>query len=213
MFWKTLDQGRINVLKKITADMPLEGSYLAGGTGLALQIGHRKSFDFDWFSPTGFNPEEVQRHLEELGKLKDVKLAKGTFHGTLDNVRVTWLYYPNPLIRSLHDTKKMPGLKIASVEDIALMKMIAISSRGAKRDFIDLYYILQKGITLQELLRHLPDKFPRSEINKYHIIKSLTFYDDAEKDVIDDNNIPWSKIKQYFKDIQPRLIEQNMGDK
>ncbi len=206
MFWGTLDQRRISLLKKITANMPLQDSYLAGGTALALQIGHRKSYDFDWFTKVNFEPERLMQEIEVLGDLKDVQLSKGTFHGNLNNIRVTWLHYPNPLLNALIETDDIPNLKMASREDIALMKLIAVSSRGAKRDFVDLYFICRDGFTLRGLIDKLHLKFPNSDFNKYHIIKSLTFFDDADKDVMELENNLWQEMKRFFADNQLSLL-------
>ncbi len=209
MFWETLDKRRITLLKKIVSNMPMQNSYLGGGTALALQLGHRKSYDFDWLTTEVFTPESLQRDLAQIGELNDVSLADGTFHGNLDNIRLTWLYYPNPLTRPLIETKEIPGLYLASIEDIGLMKIVAISSRGARRDFYDLYIICHNGLKLSYLINKLPRKFPDSQINIYHLVKSLTYFDDAENEPPPDCiiDISWEKVKQFLREQQNQLID------
>lgn len=96
MFWNTLDRSRKSLLAKLAAGMPVPGSYLARGTALALILGHRKSIDFDWFTPNDFQTGVLLRDLAMLGKVKVGEIRKGTFHGFVDGIRVTWLWYPNP---------------------------------------------------------------------------------------------------------------------
>ena len=210
MFWEILELRRIEVLKKITNNMPemgMENSYLAGGTALALQLGHRKSYDFDWFIPEEFNPEELKQSLEKIGRVRDVKLSKATLHLNFEAVRVTWLYYPNPVLKPLLQIKEPVELKIASIEDIALMKLVAISSRGAKRDFVDLYYICKEGFSINNLIAEIPSKYPTSDLNKYHIVKSLSYFEDADKEVLDPLSIPWEEIKRYFSKQAKSVLE------
>ncbi len=214
MFWEILEPRRIDVLKKITAHIPeigMDSSYLAGGTALALQLGHRKSFDFDWFTPEDFDPERLNSCFEKMGKIKDVKLSKGTLHLNFDEVRITWLYYPNPLLNPLLQIEEPVKLKIASIKDIALMKLIAISSKGARRDFIDLYYICREGFTIKELISELPRKFPFSEMNNYHIVKSLTYFEDADRDIMDRVSTSWEDIKSFFSEQSEILLKSFAG--
>jgi len=84
----------------------------------------------------------------------------------------------------------IPHLKIASIVDIGTMKLIAASQRGARKDFIELYVIAQSGISLVSLIERLPDKFPNTSINYYHIVKSLVFFDDAEQEPMPRISIP-----------------------
>ena len=209
MFWKVLDERRKTLLKKIVKNTPVEKSYLAGGTALALQLGHRISYDFDWLALESFDPEKVSTELKAIGTLKNVSISRGTFHGTLEGIRITWLYYPNPLLNPLVSPTELPGLKMASLEDLGLMKIVAISSRGAKRDFFDLYQVCQSKVNIKELIKKLPQKYPYSEVNLYHQIKSLSYFEDAEHDPTPDciANITWPEVKEFFTIQQPYLIE------
>jgi len=92
LHWSTLGEERKAILRLIVDQMPLQGSYLAGGTALALIIGHRESIDFDWFSPSEFDLEGLARRLSLLKPFTINEATRGTLHGIMDNVRVSWFY-------------------------------------------------------------------------------------------------------------------------
>ncbi len=213
LYWNTVGREGKAFLTNLVDNLPLPGSYLAGGTALALILGHRESVDFDWFSPVAFDPEVLYRSLAQIGRVKIADTQKGTFHGLLDGIRLTWLYYPNPLLGSLIQTTEIPGLKLASVLDIGLMKWAAVSHRGARKDFIDLYIICQKENRLESMIELLPKKYPEAEINYYHLIKSLSYFDDAEREPLPKMHMPlaWTEVKDYFLTEQKKLLQRFTG--
>jgi hypothetical protein len=89
---------------------------------------------------------------------------------------------------------------VADIRDIALMKLIAISGRGGRKDFIDLYLILRRGILLQGLFDLLPKKYGKGRANSYHILKSLCYFDDAELEPMPKMLVPfdWKECKNFF---------------
>ncbi|GAV25355.1 hypothetical protein ciss_12880 [Carboxydothermus islandicus] len=208
MFYEVLNEKQLKVLEKIVFQMPVQGSYLAGGTALALQLGHRKSEDLDWFSPVEFSVDELSSKLKKIGNFQVLDLSKGTLHGIVDGVRITWLYFPNPLLKELVIDKDVNNLPLASLEDIGLMKIIAVSQRGAKKDFIDLFALTQNGIEVGELLKSLHLKYPGEKLNYYHIVKSLCYFDDAEEELMPEMlwNYNWDEIKKYFLGKQKEFI-------
>lgn len=208
MFLHILDEPRTTLLKKILVDLPVPNSYLAGGTALALLLGHRESMDFDWFTPTMFDAEEVRRKLSAIGQLQVSETKKGTFHGFVDGIQVTWLHYPNPLLDHNVELCDFPNLKLASLLDIAIMKWAAISDRGSRKDFIDLYFICQTGLTLQSLVPLLAKKYQAVNINYYHMIKSLSYFDDAEMEAwpVMHQPVEWEDIKAFFMREQKQLL-------
>jgi predicted nucleotidyltransferase component of viral defense system len=127
------------ILDQISSEPFLNHFYLAGGTALALQLGHRKSSDLDWFSPQF---PKIQLLLQNLNKYKVTvtQTAPGTLDTLIDGVKVSFLEYTYPMIEKL---VPFNGIQMASVSDIACMKITAISSRGSKKDFVDLYEILR----------------------------------------------------------------------
>lgn len=209
MFLYLLDKPENLLLTKILAAPPVPDAYLAGGTALALMLGHRESIDFDWFSPTMFDTEEVAKSLAEIGQLRIAETKRGTFHGFVDGIQVTWLYYPNPLLDELITVSAVPGLRLASLTDIAVMKWAALSSRGSRKDFIDLYFIGQAGLEIKSLIPLLAKKFPDSNINYYHMIKSLSYFDDAEHEAwpVMHKPVEWEEIKAFFRQEQKLLLQ------
>ncbi|NPV53614.1 MAG: nucleotidyl transferase AbiEii/AbiGii toxin family protein [Firmicutes bacterium] len=179
--------------------------YIAGGTAAALQLGHRLSYDFDFFSREEFDPVTLIQRLASLGSFSLTGEAWCTVHGILDGVRVSFMTYKYPL---LFPVKRFKGIDIADLRDIALMKITAISSRGSKKDFIDLYVICKEVIPVNELLKLLEDKYKGTGYSLYHIIRSLAFFDDAERDVdpITLTRITWTEVKEYFTRLQKELL-------
>jgi len=127
-----------------------------------------------------------------------------------DQRAVTWLYYPNPLLDRFITCSSMPGLKLASLKDIGTMKLIALSHRGSAKDFIDLYKLNENGLDLESLIRLTPSKFPGTKINYYHIIKSLSYFDDAEAEPMPrmHADLNWADLKYFFLKEQSRLLEK-----
>jgi len=208
LFWEVLDEPRIAILRKLAATMPVAESYLAGGTGLALLIGHRQSLDFDWFTPVKFDPGTIGEVLSCWGEIVITETRKGTFHGLLNRTRVTWLWYPNPLLEPPVASPAVPGLKVASLTDMALMKWTALSQRGSRKDFIDLYFLCQKGFSLAELIKKLPQKYPEKKINYYHMIKSLSYFDDARREAFPDMKtvFDWNDLEDFFIEEKNKLL-------
>lgn len=150
--------------------------YLSGGTALALQIGHRESEDLDFFSETDFEPAKIQLELEKLGKLSSLEIEQGTLNFFWDDVKIQFLHYP---YRLLEKKVGFDGIDLSSKIDIACTKLLTVSSRGSKKDFIDIYFLLQE-YDLDQLFAKLKEKYPESDYNQFHILKSLVYFADAD---------------------------------
>ncbi len=213
LHWDTLGTERKTFLERLVENQPVKRCYLAGGTALALLIDHRESIDFDWFTPTDFDPEIVANSLSGLGRLEVTEAAKRTLHAIIDGIRITYLHYPNPLLADLIQPPDMPRLSLASLLDIGLMKWAAVSHRGSRKDFVDLYLIVTQAHTFEELSDLLPKKFPEAKINLYHMIKSLSYFVDAEREppLIMRQLLPWDKVKEFFLQEQRRLMDHLIG--
>lgn len=169
--------------------------YLAGGTALALHAGHRQSNDLDFFSEKDFNTEKyVQIILKLCGTI--IEEEAGTLHAIIDNTKISFLHYPYRLLKPF---VQWSGIKLASIEDIACMKVIAISQRGEKKNFFDMYQIL-KLFSPTELKEMVLNKYKEQRINCYHILKSFFYFEEAEKslDPISLNETKWADVKEYF---------------
>lgn len=166
------------LLAKVSKTKIAKDFYLAGGTALAIHLGHRESIDLDWFSAKSLNNSGIKKELASLGKFELVSEAEGTINGVLDNIRVSFFYYDCKL---LYPFVPFDNINLADERDIAAMKINAISLRGSKKDFIDLYFLLEK-YPLKKLIEFFEQKFSNIKYNKLHILKSLTFFDDAENE-------------------------------
>jgi len=187
------------------------GWYLAGGTALALVVGHRSSVDLDFFSQkSDFSLAALLRHFP-----KDVWLAslvrEGTVYGELMGAKISFISYPffipkEPYIQ--HGT-----VQILSPRDIAVMKIIAISQRGRKRDFVDLYWYCRNREPLLDIIRRLPAQYPTVAHDYHHIMKALMYFEDAEADPMPRLffNADWKHIKAYFRVEVPKAAKEVLG--
>ena len=135
--------------------------YLGGGTGLALQIGHRKSEDLDFFA---INPFDENRFALEISGFNVIQQYPGTIHGVLNGIRLSFLYYPIPLI---NEPFLWEGIKIATVPDLIGEKFKTIAQRGAKKDFCDLYATFNSGISIQQGCQYFKHRFDNTGIQYY----------------------------------------------
>lgn len=197
MFAETISKQTTENLALLGKSGIFDNAYLAGGTALALQIGHRISYDLDFFTDRKFQAQIFLKEMSRFKLYRHERVAWGTILGMLGSVKFSLFYYPYPLLKK---TISFKNINIASVTDIAAMKIAAISERGTKRDFIDLYFILQK-ITLAEVFNFYDRKYQKLSSNLIHIKKSLVYFDDAENDPMPKMMIPvfWEKVKFFFE--------------
>ncbi len=206
MFLNAVDNQLLLLIDQLATHAEVvESFYLAGGTGLALQLGHRTSIDLDLFHEQAFSTERYVSLLIGLGG-RVMQSEEGSVHGVAAGVKVSFLQYPYPLLRPLQTVR---GLHLASIEDIAAMKVVAISQRGDKKDFFDLYEIL-KSVSPRDLKALFLKKFGASRINCYHILKSFLYFDDAEQqpDPLSLNGTRWEQVKGFFIDHEKELMRE-----
>ena len=194
MYEEILKQKTKLVFNKIVKIKTIGSFYLAGGTALALQFGHRESIDLDWFSKKSFSTKLLKKELSKLGNLRIDSEEEGTLNCSLDNVKLSFFEYP---YRILFPLIGYEGIKIADFKDIACMKLDAISSRGSKKDFVDLYFLLKEK-SLEDFLIFFNKKYKGIEYNKLHLLKSLVYFKEAEADPMPKmiKEINWEKIKE-----------------
>jgi hypothetical protein len=176
----------------------LRSFYLAGGTGCALPIGHRRSQDFDFFSSEAFEIFPLQNVLRNLGRFVADYSDAGTLAGRLDGSKVGFFHYPYPLLEAPAD---FLGGRLASLVDIGCMKIDAISSQGTKRDFIDRFFILKAlGLDLGTFFPRFEGKYGPGGFNRHHILKSLVYFDDADNDPEPEMLVGFSRTdaKRFF---------------
>ncbi len=199
MHEKVLPRGSRDLLAKLESlkSLHLEGWTLAGGTGLALQMGHRISEDFDFFRTDLMDVDRLHEVLRLVGEVETLQEDDRTLTALVSQTKVSFFSVPDPFL--------FPGqpyvfFRLADPRDIALMKLAAISGRGSRKDFIDLYLILSGGLSLEECFRWLPQKYGQGRSNAYHILKSLTYFEDAESEPMPRMLEPfdWDECKAFF---------------
>lgn len=188
----TIDTATLELLKKLMCFDVFKNMRLVGGTALALQIGHRKSIDLDFFGNIDFQNVYTAKTFANFNKVVILKSSKNINIFSIDDVKVDFVNYDYPWLQVELVTE---GIRLAGFEDIAAMKLAAITGRGSRKDFIDIYFLLQQ-FGLKELLGFYNKKY--FDGSEYMVLKSLTYFDDAEKDY-DINmvqKVSWRKIKK-----------------
>ena len=185
------------------------GWYLAGGTALTLQVGHRQSVDLDFFTQNaGFDEVATERALLAGGDWSTGFAESATIYGKFHGAKLSLIAYPffvpaKPFI-------PCGTIRVLQESDIAVMKIIAMSQRGRKRDFIDLYWYAQNREPLAAVIRRVPKQYPGQEHNIPHFIKSLAYFDDAESDPMPKIffDASWSGIKRFFRKEAKAIAEE-----
>ena len=189
---RTIEPLTLGLLKKLMAYPLIEPFYLVGGTSLALQLGHRFSVNLDLFTHLPYDKEtlfdslkqdfewtiEFSNNVITIGYINEVKID-------LVNVRYTPQY-------PMHTIE---GVRMLDIKDIAAMKLNAITQRGSKKDFYDMYFLFKK-IPLSDMLNAYEIKFKTQ--NMYQVVKSLTYFTDADAfddPIVFDKKLSWAKIK------------------
>ena len=188
---ETIEPKTLELLRRLQSLPIFEHSRLVGGTALALQLGHRKSIDLDMFGNIDASPEEVLEACKEAGELEISKTSKNINIYWVDGIKVDCVNYP---YEWLDDCHVIDGVRLASINDIAAMKISAIINRGTKKDFIDLHFLL-KEMSLNQILDLYDQKYPDG--SRFIAIKSLTYFEDAESDPMPYmfSDITWEEIK------------------
>ena len=197
---KVLPRGSAHLLEQLAAAQSpdLEHWILAGGTGLALRLGHRVSDDFDFFRTDSFDATRLHHVFKSIGPYETLEeRAPHSLTVISLGVKLSFFSIDDPFIFPVEPYR---FFSIAHESDIALMKLIAISGRGSRKDFVDLYRILMGDMTLQHYFDLLPKKYGAGRANTYHILKSLTYFADAEEEPPPRMLEPlmWEECKAFF---------------
>ena len=175
---ETVDAGAERTLRDLHNVPILTSFYLAGGTGLALRLGHRRSVDLDFFHGENFNEDSVLQNLQHLEGFALAAKEPGTIYASIRKTKVSLITYAYPI---LFPFQAFLGVNVADSRDIGCMKISAIASRGTKRDFVDLYRLAQE-YGLKQMLGWFTRKFSQTNYSMPHILKSLYYFEEAEQD-------------------------------
>ena len=200
MHLEILDPKRKKFLSKLGL-LKKYGFYMAGGTALALQIGHRTSLDFDFYTEKKFDTRKFREGIDKKFKnIQEIFIAEDSLELNINGVKMSFFWYPYGLIRPAVEIEKV---KFASKEDIAAMKILAISQRGKRRDFIDVFFLI-KEFSLGQVFRFTKEKYPA--FNIYVGLQGLIYFRDADNDS-DKNRFTMLK-KMDWGEIKKGLIKE-----
>ncbi len=197
----------LDVLRKQTF---LRRFYLAGGTALAVQLGHRISKDLDWFSPTAqlkkAERDKIRHALDRTGKFAVTGEQDTMLFTRLMDAEVSFIYQHHPLIAPTVD---LEGIALASPTDIGLMKLAAIKDRGTRRDFVDLY-CLRQIVTLEHLIDLAEVKYIDRPDFLLTLARALAYFDDAEQQPMPDmlKRVRWADVKRYAQEGARHIVQQ-----
>jgi hypothetical protein len=204
---KVLPPGSRRLLDAVAAGDPklLDGWVLAGGTGLALHLGHRVSEDFDFFRVESIDLAGIAKRLAKLGSFEMLRASERDLTALVSGVKLSFFLVDEPM---LHAPLEFRSILVAHETDIALMKLVAVSGRGSRKDFVDLYFILREGPPLEDYFALLARKYGEGRVNSYHVLKSLTFFEDAEREPETVTLVPfrWEECKRFFVREARRIV-------
>lgn len=169
------------VLQQLGRAMTQRRFYMGGGTAVALHLGHRRSADLDWFTAEGLeDPLRLAQEIRDEGvRLTTAQVGRGTLHGVVSGVRVTFLEYIYPLLEPPVPWADR-GCLLASLDDLACMKLAAVTQRGAKKDFVDVYALGRRHRPLAEMLRLYQKKYSVADIG--HVLYGLVYFEEADSE-------------------------------
>jgi hypothetical protein len=202
-----LTRSQLTVLDGLTTLAPVGEFYLAGGTALALRHGHRRSVDFDFFRQEPFDTEALTVSLH--GVFDDIqRLPTGaeTLYVRVRGVTTSFFRYPYPMLEPIEPT--IWGFGLASDADIGAMKVEAVAGRGSRKDFVDLRLLCRSGLSLERLFDFFDRKFGTARTERYHRLRALTYFEDAEQEPMPDLLVPfdWEEAKRFFTAEATRLL-------
>ncbi|NLA75565.1 MAG: nucleotidyl transferase AbiEii/AbiGii toxin family protein [Deltaproteobacteria bacterium] len=195
-----LSDAQVNLLHALSKAFMDTDFYLAGGTALALKLGHRLSKDFDWFINRLGDPEDLFRRLRSADiSFTVLSTASETVYLNIDSIQASFIGYDYPLLEPPGIASEKYQFRIAGYDDIACMKLSAIASRGSRKDFVDLYYLIKNFKPLESYLELYIKKYKNRDIG--HVIRSLVYFRDAEEEPELTMIAPldWIKTKSDFE--------------
>ncbi|NEN23527.1 nucleotidyl transferase AbiEii/AbiGii toxin family protein [Cryomorpha ignava] len=200
LHYTTIHPETLQLLKRLQEIDYLSNFRLVGGTALALQIGHRLSVDLDLFAFSELEVAPILDQIDSLGKIKIINHSPKVLNILIDDIKVDFVTYQYDFLRPV---EVVDNIRLASIEDIAAMKLSAITSRGAKKDFIDLFFLL-KTLSLAQMFEYYYSKFPDG--SDFLVAKSLTYFNDADIE-------PMPKMLKpvTWNDVKNRIIQEVDG--
>lgn len=206
--------------------------YLAGGTGLALQLRHRKSFDLDFFQGSLSERIPLQKITRELGQvfgersLKQVSRQSDQVIWDVWGTKVSFIAYPFRLLEPLVDAGKfsrhLAGVRLAAPKEIAMMKAYALGRRATFRDYVDLYFVIKEGYaSLNDIIAGAEEKFVLDDEKLFStrlFLEQLAYTKDLEDldaalNLLFGRKVRAEEITALLKKEASRFIQETVMDK
>lgn len=194
---QTIQPDTLELLKRLSNHDELRETRLVGGTALALLYGHRQSIDLDFFGHLPNDKEELIAIASQEGKTTVLNRTNYILQMIINGVKVDFVDYSRyPWI---DEPVQSDGFILASDKDIAALKVNAIMGRGTRKDFVDIYVLLQH-FSLEEILSFYKQKYP--ENSEYRALRSLTYFEDAEM-----QDMPTMLFNTSWNDMKKAIIK------
>ncbi len=199
---QTLSTELLGIIRYLMQQPDLKEYRLVGDTALALQIGHRKSIDIDLFGEAEVSGDKILELLNQYGKVVPVSRSKNINIFLLDGIKIDFVRYRYPWIEKCIVAD---AIRMASPADIGAMKINAITGRGSRKDFIDLYYLLKK-YSLSEILGFFQKKY--ADGSMFLALKSQCYFKDADhqQPPFLFENISWPDMKQAILNEYKKIV-------
>ena len=203
LHFETIESSTLDLLRGLMREPLLKDTRLVGGTALALQLGHRSSVDLDLFGHFSCDDIQLRTMLASYGRIQVISSSANVKIFTINDVKVDIVNYDSPWIE---DMVVHEELRLASMAEIAAMKIRAIIGRGTRKDFVDIYFLLQQ-FTIFQIMDFYHKKYP--DFNDFIAVKSLTFFDDAEQVPMPmmHDETSWETMKEQIKNSVKQLTE------
>lgn len=194
---QTVYPNTLELLKSLASQPELAQTRLVGGTALAIQYGHRQSIDLDFFGLLPDDKEELVEMTKRVGNVLVTNRSKMILQTVINQIKVDFVDYSR--YKWIDEPVMGDGFVLASDKDIAAMKVNAIIGRGTRKDFIDLYVLLQR-YSLSEIMAFYKQKYP--EFSEYRALLSMTYFEDAEM-----QDVPKMFIDTSWDSMKSTIIE------
>lgn len=206
---QTVSRKTLELIQQIQADPFFESFVMVGGTALALQIGHRISVDIDFFTRKSFDIRETLEYLEQQYNFQTQYSHTHTLKGIINGIFADFIRHDYEYVQPVVEQE---GIKMASLEDIAAMKVNAICGNGTRiKDFIDIYFLLQK-FSFGEIISFYRKKYKSR--NEFHAVKSLTYFQDIisenRPEMLIEKDLNLDKIKKLLVGERDRYLKNSI---
>ncbi|MCI0652629.1 MAG: nucleotidyl transferase AbiEii/AbiGii toxin family protein [Planctomycetes bacterium] len=177
---EVLPPEQLAALRSLAPILRRDEFYLGGGTAVALQLGHRRSIDLDWFTDRDLDPDALATTLRRSGVAIAIReVARQTLHAEIGGVPASFFSYSYAQMQKPINWQEVQ-CDVASIPDLAAMKLAALAQRGARKDFADVYAIARAVMPLREMMVQYSTKYQTRDLG--HVLVALSYFDDAERE-------------------------------